>query len=708
MIGTAFGQAPENDVCSLAVPVTCGSAYTGSTTLATNDDDAFTCGTIISAPGVWYVFEGDGQAVTLSTCPEPVYDTKLNVYSGTCDALDCVVGNDDGGDCGLGSTVGFLSEVGTTYYILVQGFDGEVGDFELTVSCAEATYDFCSEAVPIACGEELQGSTLEATTDIAPQCGTGIQAPGVWYTFTGISDEVIVSTCFDFDYDTRLNVYEGTCDGLVCVDGNDDVAGSTCSSVNFVPDANTTYYVLVQGYQGATGNFTLGLVCLTCGTPTQINVAALDQSATVSWTSANDGAGYTVEYGPAGFEPGTGMTLNGTVSGTSVSVELTGLDISTDYEVYIQEDCGNEDLSLLMGPYDFTTLAMPPPANAYCAGATPVNCGDPVDGDTSVGLFTAGPACGAANITSKGLWYSFVGTGEVVLLSTCGSAAYDTKISVFSGACGDLSCVAGGDDATNCPGNTTTVEFLSEVGTDYLILVHGYGQASGTFTMNIFCEAACTTAANDLCENASEVPVVGFGLCEGTPGSNDCAYAPVVPNPPCDLFGQIVDIWFMFNTGENADHTVSIAAVTAGEVNAALYADCGDLEYVGCETEIAGPLDLTGLELNTTYYLRVWNAGGELAGSFNVCVETDLTTGIVSSTNTSNVRLYPNPANDQLTIEGNMAERIALIDLQGRTVLTTSTNGAELVRLDIANLAPGSYVLQALDNGTTLGRFVKN
>ena len=39
-------------------------------------------------------------------------------------------------------------------------------------------------------------------------------------------DEVIVSTCFDFDYDTGLNVYEGTCDGLVCVDGNDDVAGS--------------------------------------------------------------------------------------------------------------------------------------------------------------------------------------------------------------------------------------------------------------------------------------------------------------------------------------------------------------------------------------------------------------------------------------------------------------------------------------------------
>ena len=88
------------------------------------------------------------------------------MYSGACDALDCVAGNDDGGGCGLGSTVGFLTEMGTTYYILVQGFDGETGDFELTVSCAEPTYDFCCEALPIACGEELVGSTLEATTDV--------------------------------------------------------------------------------------------------------------------------------------------------------------------------------------------------------------------------------------------------------------------------------------------------------------------------------------------------------------------------------------------------------------------------------------------------------------------------------------------------------------------------------------------------------------
>jgi hypothetical protein len=708
LAASAMAQVPENDNCSNALAVECGSSYAGTTENATADDNVSTCGTTISAPGVWFSFEGTGQAVTFSTCPEPQYDTKINVFTGACDALDCLTGNDDGGDCGLGSTVGILSEIGTTYYVLVQGYDGEVGLFDLSVACVDPTYDYCSEAIPITCGEELQGSTLEATEDDVPDCGTGVQAPGVWYTFTGISDEVIVSTCYDFDYDTRLNIYEGTCDGLVCVGGNDDVAGSTCSAVNFVPDAGSTYYVLVQGYQGATGTFTIGVACLTCGTPTNITVNSLDVSATVAWDSANDGAGYTVEYGPVGFEPGTGMTMNGTVSGTSVSVDLSGLDPDTDYDVYIQEDCGEGDLSVLMGPYDFTTLAEPPPANAYCDGAIALTCGEPVEGDTDFGLFTAGPACGSANITSRSLWYSYTGTGEVVTLSTCGSASFDTKISVFSGDCLDPVCVAGGDDAPNCPGNTSVVTFPSEDGVAYLILVHGYNQASGAFTLNMSCAEACETASNDLCENASVVDVVGFGLCEGTPGSNVCAYAPIVPNPPCDPFGQIVDIWFSFNTGENADHTVTILGVTAGEVNAALYADCGDMTYVGCETDITGPLELTGLDLNTTYYLRVWNGGGELAGSFNVCVETDITTSIASSAADTGISIYPNPANSMLTIEGLNSERIAVIDLQGRTVLTASTNRAEMLRLDIGTLAPGSYVLQALDNGTTLGRFVKN
>lgn len=88
-----------------------------------------------------------------------------------------------------------------------------------------------------------------------------------------------------------------------------------------------------------------------------------------------------------------------------------------------------------MGPVAFTTLATPPAVNALCGGALPIACGESVPGNTANGFFTAVPTCGAANVTTNGVWYAFTGDGQVISLSACGGNAYDTKISVFSGGC---------------------------------------------------------------------------------------------------------------------------------------------------------------------------------------------------------------------------------------------------------------------------------
>ncbi|MBR4136625.1 MAG: fibronectin type III domain-containing protein [Bacteroidales bacterium] len=79
---------------------------------------------------------------------------------------------------------------------------------------------------------------------------------------------------------------------------------------------------------------------VTCPAPS--NVAATNISgggATITWSgTATD---YVLEYGPAGFTPGTGTTVN--VTGTSHA--LTGLTPETNYTVYVQSDCGGGDLS---------------------------------------------------------------------------------------------------------------------------------------------------------------------------------------------------------------------------------------------------------------------------------------------------------------------------------------------------------------------------
>lgn len=703
-------QVPVNDACSGAIPITCGQSVVGNTSTATADPQAFTCFTSIQANGIWYSFAGTGEAITLSTCANFAYDTRINVYSGSCNALVCVAGNDDGGGCDVGSTLGFPSVLGTTYLILVQGYQGGVGEFEMTVACAPVTSDYCAGAVPITCNQSIDGSTLLATFDSAPTCETSIQAPGVWFTFTGISDPVELSTCESFDYDTRLNVYRGSCTGLICVAGNDDTEGvGFCSTVYINPDPAITYYVLVQGYDGAVGDFMLGLTCQTCGTPTGIFTSATDASAFVYWETPNIGATYTIEYGPLGFAPGTGELVTGTVTGPTPVAEITGLDADTDYAFYLQEQCTPEESSAIVGAFAFTTLPEPPPANAVCSGALPIACGAAVDGNTALSFFSPGPTCGAANITSAGLWYTFTGTGETVTLSTCGTADFDTKISVYTGLCTDPLCIAGGDDAVGCADNSTQVEFATTDGSTYSVLVHGYQDQVGTFTLSMSCTAGCTpVAANDDCANAIALTPSGTGLCNPLTGTNECSFAPGVANPPCDPFGSIVDVWYSFNTGDHTSFTVLLEALSIDGLNAAVYADCGSLTYVDCETGIDADWQLDDLEPQTDHYLRIWNGGATDAGTFSVCIETDLSTAVPTSAVTNGVRLWPNPASNRITMEGVTSKTIAVIDLQGRVVLSAAANNATVMNLDISNIAPGSYVLRSMDaDGRMLGRFIK-
>jgi hypothetical protein len=699
---TLFAQAP-NDNCSSPIAIACGQALDGTTEGATADA-APTCGATVTAPGVWYSITGNGQQITLSTCPDEQYDTKLNVYTGSCGALVCVAGNDDANGDVFCSTVSFASESGTDYLVLVQGYDGDTGPFTLTASCEGITLDVCQGALPITCNQTYTGSTESATPDAAPFCETGITAPGVWYSFVGTGQQTVISTCPDEQFDTKLNVYSGPCDALICATGNDDAAeGVFCSTATFVADAGTTYYVLVQGYNGETGPYELTVNCLTCGAPLNALVTATDVSATVTWTSTNTSATYTVEYGLAGFALGSGTIMSGTVGIDGPPVELNGLAPATDYEVYVREQCGAE-LGPIVGPLAFTTLTEPPAANATCGGALPIACGGEVVGNTVSGLIASAPTCASANITARGLWYGFTGNGDDATLSTCLNSGYDTKISVFTGSCSELICVAGNDDGPNCAGNTSEVAFQTTAGTEYLVLVHGYGADEGDFVLRLLCSPACVPVENDACANASELTVQPPGGCENSTGTTVCAFGTTAPNPPCDPYANIVDAWYAFNTGWVSELQLIIEVGTDGIIHAALYEACAEPEYVECWNEIAAPIDLTGLAPNTDYLVRVWNGGGSEAGSFSICVEGNFNMNVEDRIATGE-RIWPVPAQGIVQFSNTGAPgRYRVLDAQGRMLLQGSANpGINVIPID--GLDQGAYLL--LIGEQPLGRFVK-
>lgn len=124
---------PVNDDCSGAIAIGCNQSVSGNTSFANPEAaNVGACGTSISAPGLWYSVTGNGNSITASMCTGTTYDSKLNIYSGDCSNLICVAGNDD--SCGVQAGISWTSVAGQTYYILVQGFNGNTGPFTLSIN----------------------------------------------------------------------------------------------------------------------------------------------------------------------------------------------------------------------------------------------------------------------------------------------------------------------------------------------------------------------------------------------------------------------------------------------------------------------------------------------------------------------------------------------------------------------------------------------
>ena len=154
-------------------------------------------------------------------------------------------------------------------------------DIEM-VATDPLTYDVCFGARTIECNTSVFGDTLSATSDVgvAPDCDTTTGAPGVWYKFedtSGLASEILLYTCSDnTDYDTKLSVYTGECGDFTCVVGNDDNCPNFQSSVEFISDGNTTFYILVHGWNTSVGSFELTMECTLIPPPNNDIVDAID------------------------------------------------------------------------------------------------------------------------------------------------------------------------------------------------------------------------------------------------------------------------------------------------------------------------------------------------------------------------------------------------------------------------------------------------
>jgi hypothetical protein len=458
-----------NDACADAIAITpsLGSVF-GETCLGSDDDTGF-CGTSSPNQGIWYTVEGTGNVLTASTCnPGSNFDTKIQVFCGTCDELQCVGGNDDATgappECSLEgfnrlSKVEWCSAPGTTYYVYVGGFGTTCGTFELTVEEGGPCDDPPSCVAPegrccfIDCYGDTNGDLMVNVDDLVAvilawgpcdgePCPADIDGSGV-VDVDDLVEGVILSW--------------GVCDELSC----DVTTAGQCDALGGVWDEGLTCDDPCPPPSGA--------CCFpdgSCDELDEVNCAE----------SGGDWQGPLTRCSPNPCpQPDVACCL---ADGQCLFVIAADCDEAGGIALGFGSSC------------DPNPCFIPP--NDACADAMPITVGaGTVFGETCLASDDDTGFCGTSS-PNQGIWYAIQGDGSVFVASTCNPGSdFDTKIQVFCGTCDGLICVGGNDDApgglpecSNTP-LLSIVEWCSEPDRIYYIYVGGFGSVCGTFELTV-------------------------------------------------------------------------------------------------------------------------------------------------------------------------------------------------------------------------------
>ncbi|MEZ4792072.1 MAG: T9SS type A sorting domain-containing protein [Gelidibacter sp.] len=129
---------------------------------------------------------------------------------------------------------------------------------DLTNAPEPAMNDECSGAIAVNCDETVTGTTATASDS----GGNSNGANDVWYSYTGsgTAQDITVSLC-NSSYDTAIRVYtDCSVSSGSQILFNDDSCG-TRSEGTFSSDGVSTYYIMIEGYSVANGDYEMTLTC---------------------------------------------------------------------------------------------------------------------------------------------------------------------------------------------------------------------------------------------------------------------------------------------------------------------------------------------------------------------------------------------------------------------------------------------------------------
>ncbi len=247
----------------------------GTTVGKGNDASITSCtsGGNDTAEDAWYRLELSEPSIvdvwtTCAASGPPSYDTRLAIFNGQFALVAC---NDDDPACGspnLQSKIESQALGAGIYYVVVDGYNGASGPYQLNVEwsaapppCASGSNQSNAEAISSLPFSDT-GTTAGTCNDIIIQCESSgpDTAQDYWYSVELDTTMLLTvwTTCGPQYHDSKLAILDSNLNQLYCNDDNPGCPNdqSRISQAALLPGV---YYVIVDGYHAEAGDYEINI-----------------------------------------------------------------------------------------------------------------------------------------------------------------------------------------------------------------------------------------------------------------------------------------------------------------------------------------------------------------------------------------------------------------------------------------------------------------
>ncbi len=238
------GNCPDSDLGN-TVP----NGATGDTSLGDNTV-AGTCGGFTQNDDIYFFTAPNAGLYNFNTVGS-AYNTVLFLRDGDCAGAE-IACNDDINFFTQQSSIATTLAAGQTVMVAVDGADAD-GAYDLNIEFVTCPDEVLDNTVPASYDGATIGEVDKLDSPNCPDDGS----PDYTFEFTAPADDTYTFDLQGSDYDTVIIVQDAVCGGdeLAC---NDDFFGLQSSvDVNLLQDQ--TVIIVVSGYSGDSGNFTLNI-----------------------------------------------------------------------------------------------------------------------------------------------------------------------------------------------------------------------------------------------------------------------------------------------------------------------------------------------------------------------------------------------------------------------------------------------------------------